>query len=245
MGRFVMDKPADEAKKVAFVLQKRGVPKVRATVALDIDISGSMQGLFRAGAVQSAIERTLPVAMQFDDDGSVDTFVYSNGSRMAEIESATLENYQGFVDREILRHPTVSRLLWGGTAFAPVIGANLKKYGLLKEKSGMFGGSKTPEITDRTISGDPAIVYFFSDGDNEDEDATYSLLKQTQDAKAPIYFVLVGIGTGTSFRFLRKVADDLDNTGFVAITDLDRAVNDDAIYENLLPEELCSWLKVA
>jgi hypothetical protein len=37
------------------------------------------------------------------------------------------------------------------------------------------------------------------------------------------------------------LGDKFDNTGFLNIKDLSK-INDDTIYEQLLPEELCTWL---
>ena len=38
-------------------------------VALVLDFSGSMRNLYKNGTVQSVIERIMPIAMQFDDNG--------------------------------------------------------------------------------------------------------------------------------------------------------------------------------
>ena len=59
---------------------------------------------------------------------------------------------------------------------------------------------------------------------------------------AQIYYQLIGVGN-EKFRFLRQAAERFPNVGFLAVTDLTTFVADDGIYEQLLPKELCAWLK--
>ena len=93
-----------------------------------------------------------------------------------------------------------------------------------------------------TKTGLPAIVYHFTDGVNDDRDATEALLKSCADVGVPIYFNCVGVGRA-KFDFLQKIADDLPNVEFTAITDLARTASSDDIYNHLLPTELLEWLK--
>ncbi|MDE1995936.1 MAG: VWA domain-containing protein, partial [Rhizobiaceae bacterium] len=122
MTTFRLEKPAEEVRRVGFVLQKQGIhERIPAQVGLTIDVSGSMSGLFKSGAVQSALERILPVALYFDDDGRIDTWVFSDTEKTASIASATVSNYGGFVKREIIDNVDLEPILWGGTDYAPVI----------------------------------------------------------------------------------------------------------------------------
>lgn len=72
--------------------------------------------------------------------------------------------------------------------------------------------------------------------------ATTRLLAECANVKASIYFLFIGIG-GSSFRYLEQIGDRFPNVGFLNVKDLASAVGDEAIYESLLPEELCVWLK--
>ena len=248
MTTFKLQKPEEEVRRVGFVLQKQGIhERIPAQVGINIDVSLSMKGLFAAGAVQSALERVLPVALYFDDDGSVDTWIFSGGSSTARVASATAGNYGGFVGREIVNNPDIEPLLWGGTDYGPVLRENLLHYGLLTEEGvgGLIGrifGAKREALGEETRTGVPAINYFLTDGENSDRDAAWGMLERAEHAESQIYFVMVGIGDD-SFSFLREAADAFHNVGFLSVRDLGAFVGSDDAYEKLLPAELCSWLK--
>lgn len=248
MTTFKLEKPEEEIRRVGFVLQKQGIhERIPAQVGLNIDVSGSMQNLFSSGAVQSALERILPVALYFDDDGRIDTWVFSNDNNVAPVVQATAQNYTDYVAREITGNGALSGVLWGGTDYGPVIRSNLLSYGLLEEQApkgllGLIFGRNRDVLGEETRSGVPAINYFLTDGENSDADAAWSLLESAERAESQIYYIMVGIG-GASFNFLRRAAETFPNVGFVSVDDLGRFVGSDDAYEKLLPTELCAWLK--
>lgn len=248
MTTFKLEKPDEEVRRVGFVLQKQGIhERIPAQVGLNIDVSGSMQHLFSGGIVQSALERVLPVALYFDDDGRIDTWVFSGGENMADVTQATAGNYKEYVRREISENPALQGILWGGTDYGPVIRSNLLTYGLLEQREpegflGMIFGRRRDVFGEETRSGIPAINYFLTDGENSDADAAWNLLEQAEHAVSQIYYVMVGIGP-KDFNFLRRAADAFPNVGFVSAEDLGRFVGSDDAYEKLLPAELCAWLK--
>lgn len=248
MTTFKLQKPEEEIRRVGFVLQKQGIhERIPAQVGINIDVSGSMDELYRSGAVQAAIERILPVALYFDDDGRIDTWVFSDGDRMASILPVTAQNYAGYVDREILGNPRLQAILGHRTDYAPVLRSNLMAYGLIEEKGaggllGMIFGLSRETYGEETRSGTPAINYFLTDGENSDHEAAWDILSQAEAAESQIYYVMVGIGD-QNFRFLRKAAQVFPNVGFVNVRDLGEFVGSDDAYEKLLPPELCTWLK--
>ncbi len=248
MTTFKLQKPEEEVRRVGFVLQKQGIhERIPAQVGLNIDVSGSMQGLFKRGDVQSAVERILPVALYFDDDGRIDTWVFSDDEKMASIAPASAKNYEGYVEREIVGNAELNGILWGGTDYGPVIRSNLMTYGLLEERAaggllGMIFGMKREELGEETRSGIPAINYFLTDGENTDREAAWNILEEAEHAESQIYYVMVGIGSD-SFEFLRRAAKEFPNVGFVSVKDLSAFVGSDDAYEKLLPAELCAWLK--
>lgn len=248
MTTFKLEKPEEEVRRVGFVLQKQGIhERIPAQVGLTIDVSGSMQDLYQSGIVQAAIERVLPVALYFDDDGTIDAWVFSNGDRNGRIASATVKNYDGFVEREILRNSQLREVLWGGTDYGPVIRANLAYYGLLEQREAsnfilrLFGGTEEA-LNETTRSGVPAINYFLTDGANSDRAEAWAILERARRAESQIYYVMVGIGDD-DFEFLQQAADAFPNVGFVSARNLGAFVGSDDAYEKLLPEELCTWLK--
>lgn len=248
MSTFRLDKPEEEVRRVGFVLEKQGIhERILALVGLNIDVSGSMKDQFGSGAVQSALERVLPVALYFDDDASVDAWVFADSERVAQIASADASNYRGFVEREILRKPEVMPLLWGGTDYAPAIRANLTHYGLLGEEAtggflGRIFGRTRETLRETTRLGLPAINYFLTDGENTDADQARALLQRAEEAEAQIYYVMVGIGS-ERFTFLQEAAAAFPNVGFVRVDDLGAFAGSDDAYARLLPAELCEWLR--
>ena len=248
MTTFKLQKPEEEIRRVGFVLQKQGIhERIPAQVGINIDVSGSMKYLYESGAVQSAIERILPVALYFDDDGRIDTWVFSDGDRMASIKPVTAKNYTDYVEREITTNPSLSGIIGGRTDYAPVLKSNLMAYGLIEEKSpggllGMIFGITRETYGEETRSGTPAINYFLTDGENYDHEAAWDILSQAEHAESQIYYVMVGIGDA-DFRFLRQAAKTFPNVGFVSVRDLGEFVGSDDAYEKLLPSELCTWLK--
>lgn len=248
MTTFRLEKPEEEVRRVGFVLQKQGIhERIPAQVGIDIDVSGSMKHLFADGTVQSALERVLPVALYFDDDGRIDAWVFSGDDNMAPVAQATATNYKDYVRREITDNRDLDRILWGGTNYGPVIRSNLVTYGLLEERQpegflGMLFGRKRDVLGEETRSGIPAINYFLTDGDNSDIEQAWDLLEKAEHAESQIYYIMVGIGPN-EFTFLRRAAAAFPNVGFVSAADLGQFVGSDDAYEKLLPAELCSWLK--
>ena len=56
-------------------LEKTNLLNTKARVAVALDFSGSMSRLYKDGSVQAVIERLLPIAVQFDDNGEMDSSV--------------------------------------------------------------------------------------------------------------------------------------------------------------------------
>ena len=260
-----------EEKRVKFVLEKRNLPKMCAAVGITLDVSSSMQGLYREGRVQRVVEQIVPVGLRFDDNGCLDVKTFSSGeSYVSDITKINRNNYEGFVEREILSKSSVPK--WGGTDYYPVIKNMLIEYGFYR--AGVQGNSRanavpkakgwvgrlwqsiglgndedaTPSRSEsnrlvaESTSGEPVINYFLTDGENDDKTHVRDILLECQHAKVNMYFMFIGIGE-TSFEFLKEIAKEFDNVGFLSVKDLARFVDADDLYEQLRPEELTKWLK--
>lgn len=239
MSSFQLEK---DVERVMFVLEKRGIDHVvRAGVVLDLDVSGSMQGLYNAGVVQQVVERILPLALACDENGVIDVWGFS--SQAAKACDVSRENYVGYVEAEMLEEDgELEPVLWGGTNYAPVIRANLEHFEMLKRTKGGFFRRSTEEVLEESSLGLPIIVYFVTDGENGDHDEAWQLFDQLHEVESQIYFMLVGVGN-ERYKFLKQAADTFPNVGFLSVPNLTSFVNDDAIYESLLPKELCAWLQ--
>lgn len=176
---------------------------------------------FNNGSVQRVTTRLLPIGMRFDDNGEVESWLFSNGFK--RLQSLNINNYQDYVQRVMLR----SRMSMGGTEYAPVLRDVTKYY--MKENPSTL----------------PAFVIFVTDGDNNfsDKAPTNAIVREISEYNEFVQFV--GIGDD-SFDYLRKL-DDLtgrrfDNTGFISIRDMDQ-LTDEQLYTELL-RQYVDWLKV-
>lgn len=230
-----------DIEQVRFVLEKQGLNHVvRAGVLLDLDVSGSMRGLYAQGVVQKVVERLLPLGLACDDNSEIDVWGFSTD--VAKACSIFKENYLGYVEQEMMEEGgELEPVLWGGTKYTPVIRANLEHFGLLTRKRNFLGIGRD-KLVEQSSLNLPLIAYFVTDGENDDEDDAWNLFEQIQAAESQIYYVLIGVG-GAPFQFLKRAADTFPNVGFLSVPNLAQFVADDRVYERLLPSELCAWLK--
>lgn len=226
-------KKIDERKGIVLNLKKeKGIENQKAQVALCMDISGSMSSLYRSGYVQQVIERLVPVALQFDDNGELDLYMFSDNCKKHK-NNVTLTNLDGFVQNEILTNYS-----FGGTEYAPPINLIRKEV----ESSGKsflgFGGNKPKKLKY------PVYVIFITDGENADKNYAEEAIREA--SKHGIFFQFVGIGSA-AFPFLEKL-DNLsgrfiDNANFFKVPDLNR-MSDSDLYSKLL-NEFPSWITLA
>ena len=72
------------AKKATVSLEKKGLSALNAKVGLVLDASGSLNGQYRKGRVQEVIDRLLPLAVHFDDDGELDCWAFGEKTQQEE-----------------------------------------------------------------------------------------------------------------------------------------------------------------
>jgi len=209
------------------VLARRHVPtNIKLQVKSAIDISGSMCGMFNDGTVQELTDRLLAVAVRFDDNQSIESYAFGSGAvQLGDIKPTMFGNY---VDNYFLPEAEKSRYLWSGTDYASALKLIMKDGG----GKGFFGfGAKKPE---------PTYVMFITDGDTENERESEKLLAEFE--KQNTYVQLIGIGRGSRFGFLKEMADKYDHVGFVTFPNLEQ-VSDEEMYDQLLTDELATWIR--
>lgn len=232
----------DLKKKAAVVLAKRQVPKVTAQVGVAFDITGSMRHLYNDNTVQITAERLLGLAMNFDDNESLDSWAFD--TQAYALAPITPDNHLSYVRDEILTNPAVR--LWGATKYAPAFSLIRNHYfgdkptktgGLLSSIKSFFG--KKEATTSPAKITDPVYVMFITDGENDDRKKAGEELMAMGDDN--IYIQLIGLGT-SKFSFCKSFADELPNVGFVHLTDITKMTDED-LYMELLNPEFCDWVR--
>ena len=204
-------------KPLKVELEKRNLLDVVARVALVLDISGSMNSSYKDGTVQEIVNKILPIAVQFDDDGELDFWFY--GSRCERRPSVNMNNYEQAVppDWKKLR----SR-----------VGAMNNEPEVMKEV-----------IAEYETSTLPAYVVFITDGGIYKTGGIKKLLISA--SYLPIFWQFVGVrgsGYGILEKFDTMEGRYVDNANFFALDDF-KSVPNEELYSRLL-NEFPAWLKL-
>ncbi|MBQ2604870.1 MAG: VWA domain-containing protein [Clostridia bacterium] len=230
-----LEKHVVNLSKCVVDLSKRSgvnLGSTRAKVVVVLDYSGSMSMLYRNGTVQRTLNRLVPLGLTFDDNGSIDVYLFSNSFK--KLDDLNLMNYENYVNTVV----SSSSMSMGGTCYAPVLKAIIE--GETKQKGFLF--RKTEYIPPIVDGGDPTFILFITDGENSDCNNTDSVIRNSSGMNVFIQFI--GIGN-ENFNYLQKL-DDMpgrvrDNTGFSKMESLDNAP-DQVLYINIL-DQFAKWLK--
>lgn len=203
-------------KPLVFELKKKNLESTVAKVGLVLDISGSMVPRFKNGTVQSIVNKTLPLAVQFDDDGELDFWFYGTTAR--QMDSVNLKNYTKAVPDD-WKHLMMEL---GGRNNEPVVMRMV-----------------VDEYKDTKI---PAYVLFITDGGVNNKKEIRNII--TEASHLPIFWQFVGVG-GKNYGVLEKLdtmtGRYVDNAGFFALDDFMKVSNEE-LYARLL-EEFPAWLE--
>ena len=214
----LLDERKETVKKVC--LKKQDMSHLTSRVALVLDVSGSMAEAFQSGMVQATLERLLPLAMAFDDDGSMEVWTFTH--EFKRHPPLTRQNFYNYIEEYGLK-------AGGGTFYSPVM-CDVGKYFIKEEPAKL-----------------PTYVIFITDGNNLDTKRTDVAIKAI--SRFPIFFQFVGIGESkiSDFRYLCKLDEMenryVDNANFFAIrslADID-IISDTELYTKLL-DEYPKWL---
>lgn len=220
VGLIDMSKSAENLNKVLIDMSKSSkidMSKHTARVALAMDYSGSMSNLFRNGSVQDVVTRLLPIALKFDDNKELESWLFSNDEE--RLKPVTVNNYRDYVKNVMLK----ARMSMGGTNYAPVLREIVSHY---------------KDVEPSTI---PAFIIFITDGDNWDKKETNAVVKELSNYNMFVQFVGIGYD---DFSYLESL-DNLkgrkhDNTGLIKVEDMNR-MDDETLYTKLL-EQYKNWL---
>ena len=162
-------------KKAAITLEKVGLQEHIATVALCLDVSGSMSNLYSSGAIQKFAESILALGCHFDDDGSIDIFLFATEACNSG------EMKIGNLDAKLIQKMVGRSSVGGGTAY----GSAIKKI-----RSFYFsesGKRKKPLKNDI-----PVYVMFLTDGATSDESIAKEQIEWS--SYEPIFWQFMAIG---------------------------------------------------
>jgi hypothetical protein len=183
-----------------------------------MDISGSMVERYADGSVQDVVNKTVPLAVQFDDDGELDFWYF--GVEPKRMKAVTLKNFRNAVPNDWI---DLMKKIGSGTNEPSVIKLVMKEY----KKSKL-----------------PAYILFITDGASGSENEIRKLLIEA--SKLPIFWQFVGLG-GSNYGVLERLdtmsGRYIDNANFFAI-DTFRTMSDETLYDKLLGE-FPMWLNEA
>ena len=213
-------------KEVHKVLLTKGAESVRARVVLVLDKTGSMRKQYNLRVVHRVVERMVPVALQLDDDGTLETYLYARSFlRLPDLTADDLDTWPQ------------TYLHLAGT------------HGGMDYDSIGHGNDEPPIISEilRTLRrGDavPTLVLFFTDGGFSKRKEITALVREASNL--PAFWQFVGVGRANYG--LLTALDELDgrvvdNVGFFELDDID-AVSDAELYARLLGE-FPEWLRAA
>ena len=237
----------DLAKKADISILKAHLTNHQAKVALCLDISASMSSLYSSGKIQRLAEKVLALGCRFDDNGSIDIFLF--GEHPHTVGEMTLANFQDFIPNIQKKYP-----LEGGTYYGKV----MKMIRSFYFPSGNGGSRNSP-----FAAHEPVYVMFVTDGATFDQPETEKQLKWS--SFEPIFWQFMAIGKShknvsgkgifgwlgkafaSDFSFLEKL-DELsdryvDNANFFSLEDPEN-IADDKLYD-LLMTEYPGWVKLA
>lgn len=227
--KIVLDKVADApqslvnlTKKSLISLEKKNLLGIKARIGLVLDRSGSMHNQYKYGDVQKVIDRILPLAVSFDDDGQFECWAF--GNKTVQLDDVNLNNVNNYVE-------TTHR---GWKKWEIGVASN-------NEPSAI---KEVIEYYSQFNDGIPTFIIFVSDGGVTETRKISQLI--TESAVLPIFWQFVGIG-GSSYGILQKLDEMsgriIDNCNFFPLDKIDQ-YPDERLYDMLL-NEFPQWLEEA
>ncbi|MFG1792138.1 VWA domain-containing protein [Nocardia sp. NPDC049149] len=212
-------------RAVAKVLLDKNALGVRARVVLVIDKTGSMLKQYRTKVVHRVVQRMVPVAIQLDDNGALEAYLYALS--FAKLPDITVEHSDAWAQTFLHLGGT-----HGGIDYDRIGGRN-DELPIMRD------------IMDSLRPGaGPTLILFFTDGGFAKKREIAALMREA--SHLPAFWQFIGLGKANYgvLRSLDEMTDRIvDNAGFFALDDIDR-VDDAELYARLL-SEFPDWIKAA
>ncbi|MEE2058411.1 vWA domain-containing protein [Rhodococcus artemisiae] len=213
-------------REVAKVLLDKGAPGVRARVVLVIDKTGSMNRQYTKKRIHEVVERMVPVAVQLDDDGTLEPYLYAQS--FARLPDITVHEVEAWSETYLHLNGVHG-------------GIDYKRIGGINDELPIMGeiiSSLTPGTTM------PTLVLFFTDGGFHQKKQISDLMKEASGL--PAFWQFIGLGKanyGVLERLDTMKGRVVDNAGFFSVDDIGK-VSDAELYRRLL-SEFPDWLRAA
>lgn len=213
----------DLTKKSLISLEKSNLLNVKARVALVLDYSGSMSQQYKSGEVQHVLDRIMPLALNFDDDGSFECWAFAE--KALHLNDVNLENLNNYIASE---------------------------QGGYKKWNAGAGYNNEPAVLEEVLhyfikespSNVPVYIVFISDGGVSEARKIKKILQEA--SSQPIFWQFVGIG-GRNYGVLEKLdimeGRVVDNCNFFKIDNIE-SISESMLYDFLL-QEFPIWLTEA
>ena len=217
-------------KKVQVSLEKKNLLTDRAKVALVLDISASMDPLYKAKAIDHLVQRVMALGYRFDDNGAIDVFLF--GANAQYWNEVGVDDYRSMVKTMLDAVP-----LEGSTYYANAM-SMVRNHYADQDDWGRI----------------PVYVMFVTDGDTFDKELSERHIRESSREAIFWQFMAIGkrrsglFGRGsTGFDFLERLdtmpGRMVDNAGFMLVAD-PRQPSDESLFEDLM-KEYPGWLRAA
>ncbi|WP_407305474.1 vWA domain-containing protein, partial [Acinetobacter sp.] len=204
-------------------LEKRSLLGLKARVALVLDYSGSMNQQYKSGDVQQVLDRIMPLALNFDDDGSFECWAFAE--KALRLNNVTLGNLNNYIASEQGGYKK-----WNA-------GAGYNNEPAVLEDVLRYFSQETPSDL-------PVYIVFISDGGVAEARKIKKILQEA--SSQPIFWQFVGIG-GKNYGVLERLdtmeGRVVDNCNFFNIENI-KSISDLMLYDFLL-QEFPIWLTEA
>jgi len=221
------------AKTAGVSLAKHKGADRPAKVWLILDVSGSMMGLFKKGAVDRLARRALAYGLNLDDDGEIGVILFDNKAVLHG--SVNAGNYQSF-SADVMKR----RDIWGTTDYG-------KAMALLREQA----------AGESDFGRTPVFVMFVTDGGTNDRKLAEKQIREASHEAIFWKFMAIGpmpkgVKPGRralprGFDFLAYLDDmpdrKVDNADFFSLEDPDAP--SDVEFFDLMATEYGGWLEAA
>lgn len=213
----------DLAKKSLISLEKNSLIGAKARVALILDYSGSMSNQYKNGDVQKVLDRIMPLAVNFDDDGSFECWAFAE--KALRLSNVSLSNLKNYIETEQGGHKK-----WNA-------GARYNNEPVVLESAVEYFTKISPSQL-------PVYIVFISDGGVSETRKIKQILKHASNY--PIFWQFVGIG-GRNYGVLEQLdtmaGRAVDNCSFFEMDNI-HSMPESQLYDLLL-QEFPLWLKEA